>query len=111
MRKKEKIIASKANTKSFYKMTIPSHWNLEQLSKYGSTYVGLSGKTKEDFGVGKPFIPYLNIFNNAIIKDGEFDLVNVNKGENRNRRRSVDRRAGHTVDAAHLSHGRRSSRG
>ena len=63
-------------------MTIPSHWNLEQLSKYGSTYVGLSGKTKEDFGVGKPFIPYLNIFNNAIIKDGEFDLVNVNKGEN-----------------------------
>ena len=58
-------------------LKLPSGWKLEKLSKFGSTYTGLSGKKKEDFGSGKPYIPYLNIFNNTIIRDGEFDLVKI----------------------------------
>lgn len=68
-------------TQPFYNFQIPSDWKLEKLSKYGETFTGLSGKTKDDFGSGKPYIPYMNIFNNAIIKDGEFDFVKIASDE------------------------------
>lgn len=66
----------------FYGFQIPHEWRLEKLGIFGETYTGLSGKTKDDFGVGKPYIPYLNIFNNAIIRDGDFDYVNIEIEEN-----------------------------
>jgi len=68
--------------KAFYGFLIPNEWRLEKLRIFGETYTGLSGKTKEDFGVGKPYIPYLNIFNNAIISDGDFDYVKIEIEEN-----------------------------
>lgn len=68
--------------KAFYGFLIPNEWRLEKLVIFGETYTGLSGKTKEDFGVGKPYIPYLNIFNNAIIRDGDFDYVKIEIEEN-----------------------------
>lgn len=70
------------NRKVFYGFQIPHEWRLEKLGIFGETYTGLSGKTKDDFGVGKPYIPYLNIFNNAIIRDGDFDYVNIEIEEN-----------------------------
>ncbi|MDY5778625.1 MAG: hypothetical protein SPK04_01520, partial [Succinivibrionaceae bacterium] len=43
-------------------------WEQCELGKYGDTYTGLSGKTKDDFGHGlAKFIPYLNIFSNPIV--------------------------------------------
>ena len=48
-----------------------------KLEDFGKTYPGLTGKTKQDFGQGKPYIPYLNIFNNTIIQDGLFDFVKI----------------------------------
>lgn len=72
------------NRKAFYGFPIPNEWRLEKLGIFGDTYTGLSGKAKEDFGVGKPYIPYLNIFNNAIIRDGDFGYVNIEIEENQN---------------------------
>jgi type I restriction enzyme S subunit len=69
------------NRRAFYGFQIPNDWRLEKLGTFGETFTGLSGKTKEDFGSGKPYIPYLNIFNNAIIRDGDFDFVNIGENE------------------------------
>jgi len=60
-------------------------WKKKKLGKLGSTYNGLSGKTKEDFGLGKPYISYLNIFDNTQVKNYDFDYVRVNKNENQNK--------------------------
>lgn len=49
-------------------------WEAVILGELGSTYSGLTGKTKEDFGKGKPYIPYINIFRNSRI-----DLYTVEK--------------------------------
>lgn len=70
------------NTKLFYSSTFPEDWGMKKLSELGYTYTGLSGKSKTDFGVGKPYIPYLNIFLNSTIKDGEFDFVKIESNEN-----------------------------
>jgi len=43
------------------------NWELRNLGKLGTTFSGLSGKTKEDFGHGAAeFITYMNIFSNPI---------------------------------------------
>ena len=42
-------------------------WEQRKLGSIGSTYTGLSGKTKEDFGHGEAqYITYLNVFQNTI---------------------------------------------
>lgn len=64
---------------------IPEDWKILRLSDIGHTYTGLSGKNKDDFGTGQPYIPYLNIFNNTIIKDGEFDFVRIDINENQSK--------------------------
>lgn len=61
--------------------SIPNDWSKVQLKNIGKTFTGISGKNKDDFGFGKPYIPYLNIFNNAIIKDDHFDYVNIKDNE------------------------------
>ncbi|WP_299797992.1 restriction endonuclease subunit S [uncultured Maribacter sp.] len=71
--------------KPFYKFSIPNDWRLGKLSSFGFTYSGLSGKSKEDFGHGKPYVPYKHIFKNAIIEDGQFDLVSVEPNENQSK--------------------------
>ncbi|RIV42464.1 restriction endonuclease subunit S [Flagellimonas pelagia] len=63
----------------------PSDWKLYKLNKLGNPFNGLTGKTKEDFGGGKPYIPYLNIFRNAIIDNESFDYVRVNGEKNQNK--------------------------
>lgn len=51
----------------------------------GSDYGGLSGKSAEDFGVGKPFISYLNVYQNQVITDCNFDYVKIRDDENQNK--------------------------
>ena len=42
-------------------------WEQRKLGEMGSTFTGLSGKTKEDFGHGDAkFITYMNVFSNPI---------------------------------------------
>ena len=45
----------------------PFAWEQRKLGDMGSTFTGLSGKTKEDFGHGDAkFITYMNVFSNPI---------------------------------------------
>lgn len=45
-------------------------WETQPLTKLGSSYGGLTGKTKDDFGHGAAhYITYLDVFEHAIIKD------------------------------------------
>ena len=61
-----------------------SKWQIKALGELGVTYTGLTGKTIKDFGYGKPFIPYLNIFGNSKIDTSFLNYVHVNPWENQN---------------------------
>lgn len=56
-------------------------WNIKELGVIGKTYNGLTGKTKEDFGKGKPYINYKQIFDNSKIDINKFDYVKIKEGE------------------------------
>ncbi|MDR6921089.1 restriction endonuclease S subunit, partial [Chryseobacterium sp. 2987] len=60
-------------------------WERKKLGEIGETYSGLSGKTKEDFGTGKPYIQYKQVFDNSKIDISRFDYVRINETENQNR--------------------------
>ena len=50
----------------------------------GYTFTGLSGKTKEDFGNGKRYIQYKQIFDSSKIVIENCGYVNVSENENQN---------------------------
>ena len=56
-------------------------WEEVQLADLGSTFNGLTGKTKVDFGYGEKYIPYMNIFKNTFIDSNELDFVNIQANE------------------------------
>ncbi|GEM_PF-513014 len=58
-----------------------SEWKIKRLGDLGFTYAGLSGKTQKDFGSGKPYIPYLNIFTNSKIDTSFLDYVEIHPWE------------------------------
>lgn len=60
-------------------------WVEIELGKLGKTFSGLSGKSKEDFGSGKPYIPYLNIFSNSRVNPNALELVQITPQERQNR--------------------------
>lgn len=60
-------------------------WEENTIGKLGTTYAGLSGKSKEDFGTGSAkYITFLNVLNNAKIDSSLLERVNVQKGEHQN---------------------------
>ncbi|MFA6380049.1 restriction endonuclease subunit S, partial [Acidithiobacillus sp.] len=60
-------------------------WQVKRLGELGSTYGGLTGKTKSDFGSGKAFyITFMNIMSNVIINSSEFDMVKIGSNEKQN---------------------------
>jgi type I restriction enzyme S subunit len=65
-------------------------WAKKPLGKIGETYNGLTGKTKENFGEGKPYIQYKQIFDNTKIDVSKFDFVQVDENENQNRAKYGD---------------------
>lgn len=56
-------------------------WHWYVFGELGYSFGGLSGKSKADFGHGAPYVPYLNVFNNAEVDTEQFDLVNVGDNE------------------------------
>ena len=58
---------------------IPDDWERVKIGDIGTTFGGLTNKSKKDFGEGKPFIPFMNIMNNAKIDMDDFDYVNARK--------------------------------
>lgn len=60
-------------------------WEEKLLGDIGETFNGLTGKTKVDFGRGKPYIQYMQIFSSSRIDTKNFGLVNIEDGENQTR--------------------------
>ena len=50
----------------------------------GTSYSGLSGKSGDDFGKGKPYITYLNIYSNSIVNEEQVDYVVIGDNEKQN---------------------------
>src|SRR4051812_37657765 len=59
-------------------------WTKIIFGKLGNTYSGLSGKSGEDFGSGKPFLTYMNVFSNGKINPSQIGFVEVKKSEKQN---------------------------
>jgi type I restriction enzyme S subunit len=65
-------------------------WEKKTLGNIGVTYNGLTGKTKDNFGVGKPYIQYKQIFDNTKIDVSKFDFVQVDEKESQNKTKYGD---------------------
>ena len=89
--KTEALIAAKEKRFKWLLKTLISDqqdnpkWRKVKLGDIGTTYGGLQGKVKKDFGYGKPYIPYLNIFQNKHIDPAKLDYVSIEKNETQNR--------------------------
>lgn len=57
-------------------------WEEKILGEIGTTFNGLTGKTKEDFGEGKPYVTYKQIFDSSKIDPKKFDFVKLEANEN-----------------------------
>ena len=75
----QKLLTGKTRLKGF---TQP--WKEVKLGEIGTTYTGLSGKNKDDFGKGSYFIPYMNIYQNNKIDSNQLELVDVLENESQN---------------------------
>ncbi|HEY5591944.1 MAG TPA: restriction endonuclease subunit S, partial [Paludibacter sp.] len=62
-----------------------AEWKVNTLMEIGETYNGLSGKSKEDFGVGKPYVQYKQVFDDTKIDISRFEFVQINKNEKQNK--------------------------
>jgi len=57
---------------------------LTSFANLGISYSGLSGKSAQDFGLGKPFITYLNVYSNNVVNEDDFQYVAIKDGEKQN---------------------------
>ena len=60
-------------------------WEEKKLGQIGQTYNGLTGKTKENFGQGKPYIQYKQIFDDSKIDILRFEYVEIGENESHNK--------------------------
>lgn len=58
-----------------------TEWKKVKLGEVGNPYSGLTGKNKDDFGTGKPYLPYLNVYQNFQINTKQIDYVNIQERE------------------------------
>jgi type I restriction enzyme S subunit len=66
-------------------------WVVKRLGDVGSTYGGLTGKTKADFGEGPArYITFMNVMSNVGIDCGTFEQVQVSPTESQNRAKKGD---------------------
>ena len=60
-------------------------WEVKPMRELGSTYGGLAGKTKEDFGRGSArYIPFMNVMADTIIDPNWLEQVDVESNEMQN---------------------------
>jgi type I restriction enzyme S subunit len=66
-------------------------WELKRFGDLGSTYGGLTGKKKADFGNGDArYITFMNVMQNVVIDCESFERVEVSQQEAQNRVRKGD---------------------
>jgi len=80
MSKKQKIIPELR----FPEFKNEGNWHEKKISELGETINGLTGKSGEDFGTGKPFVTYKQVFANSIIDFQKCGKVQIGKNENQN---------------------------
>ena len=87
--KTQQLINKKKDIKTatMQKLLTPrDDWKEYVIGDLGSTYSGLSGKKKDDFGTGESkYITFLNIMNNVVIDTKQFENVIIQNNENQNR--------------------------
>lgn len=59
-------------------------WEEKKISDLGETINGLKGKSGEDFGTGKLYITYKQVFDNSIIDFDKCAKVQIGENENQN---------------------------
>lgn len=58
-------------------------WEERKLGELGSTFTGLTGKAKEDFGHGDAkFVTYMNVFQNAVASLEQLDSIEIDPKQN-----------------------------
>ena len=72
----QELLTGKTRLKGF-----SEKWKEIKIGNLWEYYSGLTGKNKDDFGHGKPFISYMNIYSNSIIDTQINDLVDVKDNE------------------------------
>ena len=60
-------------------------WEQNKLGNIGTTFNGLTGKNSTHFGKGKPYIQYLQVFENSRIDIDEFGFVEIGENESQNK--------------------------
>ena len=66
-------------------------WKTMQVGEIGTTYAGLTGKTKSDFGVGQArYVTFLNVLENVVIDPSRSEQVHVEPRECQNQIRCGD---------------------
>lgn len=68
----------------FPKFELAEAWVTKPLGSIGQTLNGLSGKSGDDFGQGKPFITYKQVFDCASVDLAKCELVKIGENENQN---------------------------
>jgi len=59
-------------------------WKDKKISDLGETINGLTGKSGEDFGNGKPYVTYKQVFDNSSIDFEKCGKVQIGENENQN---------------------------
>lgn len=62
---------------------IPEDWDVVAMGDLGSTYGGLSGKSKQDFGHGNSlYVPFTNVMANVVVDVDNLEKVDVREAQN-----------------------------
>jgi type I restriction enzyme S subunit len=59
-------------------------WTEKKISELGETINGLTGKNGEDFGTGKSYVTYKQVFDNSVIDFQKCGKVEIDENENQN---------------------------
>ncbi|EOG1982828.1 TPA: restriction endonuclease subunit S [Proteus mirabilis] len=74
---------SKKGTKQSELGEIPEDWEILAMGDLGSTYGGLSGKSKQDFGHGNSlYVPFTNVMANVVVDIDNLEKVDVRETQN-----------------------------
>ena len=66
-------------------------WKTVQVGEFGTTYAGLTGKTKSDFWVGQArYVTFLNVLENVVVDPSRYEQVHVGSRECQNQIRYGD---------------------
>ena len=79
----EKLKSLMKGLNDYLQDSVPLSYSLS-FSDIGEDYSGLSGKSAEDFGSGKPYITYVCIYANNFVDDDCCDKVSIDRGEKQN---------------------------